>query len=99
VVEHVVWCNNAVHEAPWTDGDRRTTGGINVALEAAKACNLKTVFRYKIESQIKALRLLHGLFTVQPESVPEPKTTAAQDRKADRACNIDPPASLRIYGF
>jgi hypothetical protein len=33
---YVLWCNNAVHEAPWTVGDRRTTGGINVALELAE---------------------------------------------------------------
>jgi hypothetical protein len=32
---YVAWCNNVVHEAPWTNGDRRTTGGLYVALELA----------------------------------------------------------------
>jgi hypothetical protein len=33
---HVAWCNNVVHEAPWTRGERRTYGGIQIALELAE---------------------------------------------------------------
>jgi len=33
---YVAWCNNAVHKAPWVDGDKTTTGGIYVALELAE---------------------------------------------------------------
>jgi hypothetical protein len=33
---HVSWCNAAVHDAPWTDGDTTTSGGIFVALEIAE---------------------------------------------------------------
>ena len=33
---YVAWCNKAVHEAPWVDGDTSTAGGIYVALELAE---------------------------------------------------------------
>jgi hypothetical protein len=35
---YVAWCNNAVHEAPWTDGDLRGhgRGGLFIALELAE---------------------------------------------------------------
>ena len=33
---YVTWCNNAVHEAPWTNGDRRKAGGIYIALDLAE---------------------------------------------------------------
>jgi hypothetical protein len=33
---HVAWCNNVVHEAPWVKGERRALGGINIALELAE---------------------------------------------------------------
>ena len=33
---HVAWCNKAVHEAPWVEGDTSTLGGIYVALELAE---------------------------------------------------------------
>jgi hypothetical protein len=32
---HVAWCNKAVHEAPWVNGDMSTAGGVYVALELA----------------------------------------------------------------
>jgi hypothetical protein len=33
---YVKWCNAAVHDAPWVDGDVTTRGGIYVALELAE---------------------------------------------------------------
>ena len=33
---YVAWCNSAVHEAPWLDGDTTTAGGIYIALEMAE---------------------------------------------------------------
>jgi hypothetical protein len=33
---HVRWCNAAIHDAPWTDGDTTTNGGIFIALEMAE---------------------------------------------------------------
>jgi hypothetical protein len=33
---HVGWCNAAVHEAPWVDGDTSTHGGLFIALELAQ---------------------------------------------------------------
>ena len=32
----MAWCNKAVHEAPWVEGDRSGTGGIFIALELAE---------------------------------------------------------------
>lgn len=33
---YVAWCNKAVHESPWTKGDKTTSGGIYIALELAE---------------------------------------------------------------
>lgn len=30
------WCNKAVHDAPWIDGDESTRGGLTVALALAE---------------------------------------------------------------
>ena len=45
--KYVAWCNNAVHEAPWTNGDRRTAGGIYVALELAELAYRAHGLRYE----------------------------------------------------
>ena len=36
VRRYVEWCNNAVHQAPWTHGDFSARGGIFIALELAE---------------------------------------------------------------
>jgi hypothetical protein len=42
------WCNNAVHEAPWTDGDLRGhgRGGLFIALELAEQAYAAHSFPY-----------------------------------------------------
>lgn len=44
---HVAWCNAAVHDAPWVDGDRSTRGGIYIALELAEQAHQAHLLPYK----------------------------------------------------
>jgi hypothetical protein len=45
----VTWCNKAVHEAPWVDGDTTTAGGVYVALELAQQAYQAHLLPYKPE--------------------------------------------------
>ena len=44
---YVAWCNNVVHEAPWTKGERRSLGGINIVLELAELAHRAHGLRYE----------------------------------------------------
>src|SRR5262245_15257632 len=44
---YVQWCNNAVHEAPWIEGDMSTRGGIFIALELAEQAYQAQVLPYE----------------------------------------------------
>jgi len=44
---YVQWCNKAVHEAPWVDGDMSTSGGIFIALELAEQAYQAHVLPYE----------------------------------------------------
>jgi hypothetical protein len=44
---YVARCNNVVHEAPWTKGERRSLGGINIALELAELAHRAHGLRYE----------------------------------------------------
>lgn len=44
---NVAWCNKAVHEAAWVDGDTTTAGGIYVALELAGQAYRAHLLPYK----------------------------------------------------
>ena len=46
-IRYVAWHNMAVHEAPWTRGDRSTVGGIEVALEMAERAYQAHGLRYE----------------------------------------------------
>jgi hypothetical protein len=44
---YVGWCNAAVHDAPWVDGDTTTRGGLYLALELAEQAYLAHGLPYK----------------------------------------------------
>jgi hypothetical protein len=44
---YVAWCNSVVHEAPWTKGERRSLGGISIALELAELAHRAHGLRYE----------------------------------------------------
>jgi hypothetical protein len=45
--QYVAWCNKAVHEAPWTMGDKTTAGGIYIALELAEQAYVAHALPYE----------------------------------------------------